>query len=112
MNSPAAAYLQPDAIRAGLSRRKMLDKIFVVLGLILMLACLGILAVLFLDLVVDGSSRFGWDFFTNFPSRHAERAGILGAWVGTSLIMLVGIGVSFVFLAMRVIARREYVLEQ
>jgi phosphate transport system permease protein len=54
-----------------------------------MLACLGILAVLFLDLVVDGSQRFGWDFFTNFPSRRAERAGILGAWVGTSLIMLV-----------------------
>jgi phosphate transport system permease protein len=89
MNSPAAAYLQPDAIRAGLSRRKALDRIFVVVGLILMLACLGILAVLFLDLVVDGSSRFGWDFFTNFPSRRAERAGILGAWVGTSLIMLV-----------------------
>jgi phosphate transport system permease protein len=89
MNSPAAAYLQPDAIRAGLSRRKMLDRVFVVVGLVLMLACLGILAVLFLDLVMDGSARFGWDFFTNFPSRRAERAGILGAWVGTSLIMLV-----------------------
>lgn len=89
MNSPAAAYLQPDAIRAGLSRRKMLDQVFVILGLVLMLACLGILAVLFLDLVIDGSARFGWDFFTNFPSRRAARAGILGAWVGTSLIMLV-----------------------
>ena len=89
MNSAAAAYLQPDAIRAGLSRRKMLDRVFVVVGLVLMLACLGILAVLFLDLVIDGSARFGWDFFTSFPSRRAERAGILGAWVGTSLIMLV-----------------------
>ena len=83
------AYLNPELIRVGLSRRKMLDRVFVVLGLILMLACLGILAVLFLDLVIDGSARFGWDFFTNFPSRRAERAGILGAWVGTSLIMLV-----------------------
>jgi phosphate transport system permease protein len=89
MNSSAAAYLQPDAIRSGLSRRKMLDRVFVVVGLVLMLACLGILAVLFLDLVIDGSARFGWDFFTSFPSRRAERAGILGAWVGTSLIMLV-----------------------
>lgn len=83
------AYLNPDSIRRGLSRRKMLDRVFVLVGLVLMLACLGILAVLFLDLVIDGSQRFGWDFFTNFPSRHAERAGILGAWVGTSLIMLV-----------------------
>lgn len=89
MNSAAAAYLHPDAIRAGLSRRKMFDQVFVVVGLVLMLACLGILAILFLDLVIDGSARFGWDFFTNFPSRRAERAGILGAWVGTSLIMLV-----------------------
>ena len=89
MTSAAAAYLQPDAIRAGLTRRKALDKVFVIVGLILMLACLGILGVLFLDLVIDGSARFGWDFFTNFPSRRAERAGILGAWVGTSLIMLV-----------------------
>lgn len=82
-------YLNPERIRTGLSRRKSLDKVFVLIGLVLMFACLGILAVLFMDLVIDGSSRFGWDFLTNFPSRRAERAGILGAWVGTSLIMLV-----------------------
>lgn len=89
MSSSVPAYLQPDAIRSGLSRRKLLDQVFVVVGLLLMMACLGILAILFIDLVMDGSQRFGWDFFTNFPSRRAERAGILGAWVGTSLIMLV-----------------------
>lgn len=88
-NGNLPAYLHPDSIRTGLSRRKLLDQVFVLLGLILMMACLGILAVLFIDLMSDGSSRFGWDFFTNFPSRRAERAGILGAWVGTSLIMLV-----------------------
>ncbi|WP_116811309.1 phosphate ABC transporter permease PstA [Steroidobacter cummioxidans] len=82
-------YLKPDSIRTGLSRRKMLDQVFVIVGLVLMFACLGILAILFMNLVMDGSERFGWDFFTNFPSRRAERAGILGAWVGTSLIMLV-----------------------
>ena len=42
----------------------------------------------------DGASRFGWDFFTHFPSRKAERAGILSAWVGTSLIMLVTVFVA------------------
>jgi phosphate transport system permease protein len=82
-------YLNPESIRTGLSRRKMLDQVFVILGLVLMFACLGILAMLFMNLVLDGSERFGWDFFTNFPSRRAEKAGILGAWVGTSLIMLV-----------------------
>ena len=58
-----------------------------VVGLIVMLACLAILAMLFIDLIRDGSPRFGWDFFTNFASRRAERAGILAAWVGTSLFM-------------------------
>jgi phosphate transport system permease protein len=87
--SGAAAYLTSEALRRGLARRKVLDQVFVIVGLIVMLACLAVLAVLFIDLVRDGSDRFSWEFFTNFASRKAERAGILAAWVGTSLIMLV-----------------------
>jgi len=81
--------MTPEALRRGLSRRKILDRVFVIVGLSLMLACLAILAVLFIDLVRDGAPRFGWDFLTNFASRRASSAGILAAWVGTSLIMLV-----------------------
>jgi phosphate transport system permease protein len=87
--SGAAAYLSSEALRRGLVRRKVLDQVFVIVGLIVMLACLAVLAVLFIDLVRDGADRFSWEFFTNFASRRAERAGILAAWVGTSLIMLV-----------------------
>ena len=87
--SASAALLEQEALRRGLSRRKLLDQIFVLVGLIVMIACLAILAILFIDLVRDGSERFTWEFFTNFASRRAERAGILAAWVGTSLIMLV-----------------------
>ena len=83
------AVITLEELRAGLAWRKNLDKIFVVLGLVVMLTCLGLLALLFLDLVRDGGPRFGWDFLTNFPSRKAERAGILSAWVGTSMIMFV-----------------------
>lgn len=85
----SAASMSIDALREGLSRRKLLDRIFVVLGLTVMLACLVVLAVLFIQLVRDGWPRFGIDFLTSFPSRRAENAGILAAWVGTSLIMLV-----------------------
>jgi phosphate transport system permease protein len=84
-----AVYLSADATRRGLARRKLLDQIFVILGLIVMLACLTVLAILFIDLVMNGADRLNWEFFTNFASRRAERAGILAAWVGTSLIMLV-----------------------
>jgi phosphate transport system permease protein len=84
-----AAVMTIEELRAGLAWRKNLDKLFVILGLLILMSCLGLLALLFLDLVRDGAERFGWDFLTQFPSRKAERAGILSAWVGTSMIMLV-----------------------
>jgi phosphate transport system permease protein len=89
MNTKLAAYHNVDVLRRDLSKRKLFDQLFVITGLIVMLACLAVLAVLFIDLVRDGAPRFGWDFFTSFASRKAERAGILAAWVGTSLIMIV-----------------------
>ncbi len=85
----AATTLTLEQIRRGLSWRKQLDKVFIAIGMALLFGCLAILAILFFDLVRDGSSRFGWDFFTSFPSRKAENAGILSAAVGTMLIMVV-----------------------
>jgi phosphate transport system permease protein len=85
----ATAQMTLDEIRRGLGWRKQVDKLFVILGLLIMIGCLGILAYLFLDLVRDGAQRFGWKFFANFPSRKAENAGILSPAVGTSLIMVV-----------------------
>jgi phosphate transport system permease protein len=85
----AIAHMTLEEIRKGLSWRKQLDKVFIAIGLALLFGCLGILAILFFDLVRDGAPRFGWDFFTSFPSRKAENAGILSAAVGTMLIMVV-----------------------
>jgi len=81
-------------IRADVSRRKVLDQIFVMVGLLIMFSALLVLAVLFIDLVRDGAPKLNWDFLSSFPSRKAERAGILSAWVGTSLIMLVTAGIT------------------
>jgi phosphate transport system permease protein len=85
----ATAHLALEDIRRGLAWRKQLDKVFIAIGLALLFGCLAILAILFFDLVRDGSARFGWDFFTSFPSRKAANAGILSAAVGTMLIMVV-----------------------
>jgi phosphate transport system permease protein len=85
----ATAHMTLEEIRKGLSWRKQLDKVFIAIGMALLFGCLAILAILFFDLVRDGSSRFGWDFLTSFPSRKAENAGILSAAVGTMLIMVV-----------------------
>ncbi len=81
-------------IRADVSRRKIFDKIFVMVGLLIMFSALLVLVVLFVDLVQEGAPRLNLDFLSSFPSRKAERAGILSAWVGTSLIMLTTAAVS------------------
>jgi phosphate transport system permease protein len=77
------------AMRSNMNRRKVFDKLFVLVGMLILLAALLVLVLLFFDLVRDGAHKFDWNFLTSFPSRNAERAGILSAWVGTSLIMLV-----------------------
>ena len=85
------AVVAPNAteIRGLIRKAKRWDVIFVSLGI----ACLGIglltFATLFLDMLIDGWSRLNPEFFTQFPSRRAGQAGILSAWVGTTLVMLV-----------------------
>jgi phosphate transport system permease protein len=45
-------------------------------------------AALFVDMAIDGLPRLSLEFFTNFPSRRPGQAGILSAWVGSTLVML------------------------
>lgn len=78
-----------EEIRSIISRHKRWDLLFLVIGVLaLMIAVLTFFA-LFAQMVIDGMPRLTWDFFTSFPSRRPESAGILSAWVGTTLVMLV-----------------------
>ncbi|OYZ04582.1 MAG: phosphate ABC transporter, permease protein PstA [Methylophilales bacterium 16-45-7] len=78
-----------DAVRAMIKRHKRNDVIFSIIGLIALMIGLLTLCTLFIDLIMDGYQRFNPTFFTEFPSRRAERAGILSAWVGSALVMVV-----------------------
>ena len=71
------------------ARRKMLDGIFAVVGLLSTLIGMLTLAALIIDLAVDGADRLSSQFFISFPSRFPSQAGILSAWVGTTLVMIV-----------------------
>jgi len=77
------------ALRALIANHKRKDVVFGVVGLCCMMVGVVTLVVLFIDLLIDGHGRFTWNFFTSFPSRRAEQAGILSALVGTFLVMLV-----------------------
>ena len=75
--------------RSNLSRRKMINAAFSTIGLLAILIAMATLVALLFDLVVDGVPHLSYDFFFNFPSRIASRAGILSSWVGTLLVMFV-----------------------
>jgi phosphate transport system permease protein len=71
------------------ARRRREDRIFKVIGIACTLVGLLTLSVLLADLCWVGLKRIDWQFLTSFPSRFAERAGILSAWVGTLTVMFV-----------------------
>jgi phosphate transport system permease protein len=77
-----------------IARRKRQDMVFNVLGIVCMLLGVVTLGALLIDLAVDGLSRINWQFLTSATSRHADRAGILVAWVDSLLLMLVTVGLA------------------
>jgi phosphate transport system permease protein len=76
-------------IRALIVKHKRWDLIFATVGVLALMVGVLTFASLFAGMAIDGAHRLSLDFFTNFPSRHPEQAGILSAWVGTTLVMIV-----------------------
>jgi phosphate transport system permease protein len=76
-------------IRGIIARHKRWDVMFAVVGVLSLLTGVLTFVILFSGMAIDGLPRLSWEFFTSFPSRRAEAAGILSAWVGTALVMLV-----------------------
>ena len=76
-------------IRAMVQKHKRYDHMFAILGLLCLLVGLLTLLALLVDMGMRGIPRIDWGFFTEFPSRRAANAGILSAWVGSALVMLV-----------------------
>lgn len=76
-------------MRAGINRRKLFNTIFAFVGMMVITIATIILLGLIIRMAIQGAERITPEFFTSFPSRRASRAGILSAWVGTSLVMIV-----------------------
>ncbi len=77
------------AIQKLIQRKKLLNGIAAAMGFLTLLFALIVVLVLFYDLAKTGIPRLSTEFFMNFPSRFAGRAGILSAWVGTLAVMTV-----------------------
>jgi phosphate transport system permease protein len=75
-------------VRALIASHKRWDAIFALCGLLALMIGVLTFVALFVDMALDGVGRLSWDFFTSFPSRRPGQAGILSAWVGSTLVML------------------------
>jgi phosphate transport system permease protein len=82
---PAEVGLGETAI---IRRARRSDGRFALLGLGVLVLTMIVLLALIVDFAVDGLGRIDAAFFTSFPSRRAQDAGILSAWVGTALVMV------------------------
>ena len=63
------------------------DWLFASFGVLVTLLALGALGALVYDILHDGAGRLSWQFFTSYPSRRAEDAGILPALAGSLFVI-------------------------
>jgi phosphate transport system permease protein len=77
------------SIREIIARHKRWDYLFGVIGIVALMIGVLTFTALFVDMAIDGIPRLRPEFFTNFPSRRPAEAGILSAWVGSTLVMIV-----------------------
>lgn len=87
----SAGEIAPTSAAGAALVRKMRrqDIVFAAVGIAVLVLVMGLLFTLVIDLLSDGLGRIDGDFLTNFPSRRAANAGVLSAWVGTTLVMFV-----------------------
>ena len=78
-----------------LVRRYWADRVFRLCAVTMLGVALGTLAVLLIDVFIDGAGRLSWLFLTSFPSRNPEQAGILSALVGTVYLMILTAVIAF-----------------
>ncbi len=78
-----------EPLKREIQRRKRREALFAVTGLLALMIGVLTFAALFAEMAWNGLSRLDWSFFTHFPSRRAAQAGILSAWVGSTLVMAV-----------------------
>ena len=81
--------LTTEQVRALIAKGKLRDTLFQAIGIFFLGIGLLVIFLLVGDMVMRGAERLNLDFFTQFASRRAGQAGILSAWVGSLLVMLV-----------------------
>jgi phosphate transport system permease protein len=80
---------QPPELQAVIAKSKLLDKIFMLLGILSLAIALVTLLAMIGKLLFDGAPKLDLQFLTSFPGSKAATAGVLSAWVGSLLVISV-----------------------
>jgi len=83
------AYLNPTSVERNMSLRLMKNKLSKWLFTIAMCFCFIVLMVLLYQVILDGKDWINLEFLLNKASTDPDKAGILGALLGTMWLMLV-----------------------
>lgn len=95
MSRKESTFAAPSDFRPRLRLRRALGAVFRVACLAATLVGIVALAVLLVDVWRDGASALSWTFLSSFPSRFAERAGILSALAGSLWVLVLTAALAF-----------------
>ena len=89
-------------------KAKIKDSLFRYAALCVTVFALLVLATLLFNIISGGIGRINWSFFTNFPSRHAEKAGIFTALAGMLSLLFFTIIIALPIGIMAAVYLQEY----
>jgi phosphate transport system permease protein len=78
-----------------LNRRYLLGRIFAILCWLAVAIALGVLAILLIDVFIDGLPRLDWTLLSEFPSRRPAKTGLKSALIGSIWLMVLTTLITF-----------------
>ena len=91
----ASMQRDPSRFDPRLGRRARAGRVFHIACMLATIVGVVVLAALLIDIVRTGAGRLSWTFLTAFPSRLADRSGILPAIAGSIWTLVLTAAVAF-----------------
>src|SRR5262245_20860224 len=95
MANAVSATSERHRIHVPFLARPIVERCFKLFSFLSLVVAMLVLVTLIGSICIDGISRINIAFFTSYPSRFAEKAGILSSVVGSIYLMVLTIIISF-----------------
>jgi phosphate transport system permease protein len=85
---PVASGVKTPGLKAMIAKSKSYDKAFQIVGITTVSIAALVLGTLIIKLIIDGAPQLNTKFLTSFSSSDAAGAGVLAAWVGSIIVIM------------------------